>query len=708
MSYKVVIDLKNPNALIAMAIVSQNAENPYAVFCEYMKYCICSNTEDEMTLKQIKDAIGNEFGMRLPYNVAAKCIIELERSGFIQNNNHLIKRVGSFDIEEFDRNRAVYQSKEDSVINDLIVFAAKYGRSWTSEYAREQLVKVLDRKGLAYDIFLHGNESRENDERPEEFADELNCHLPDDEVCPNENDQDQPLYTDEYFAGKYVTNTISGTGDKRDYLLCVCEGIMLCVGTYQLPTNESEVATPQISGTEFFFDTRLLLRFVGCAGEAAIDAVKELVEMIQKYGGKISYYPQTLEEMQHAFDDAITSLENNSPPLDDEMRLFTTHKKNSIFILRAKKENLEKELSGSNIYLRQHESFTDEERIRFGFDQADLRQFMSRQLYWEPKTIENDACSLWETHMRRGGNYSQYFGTRDRLPVFVTQNSRLVGIAMGYRETRGNTYGISGWKHNRLPVITDIKLTCRLWSPASQSERLSLLYLTANAVAAQRPTKRYLDAVRDFAVELGKDVPAYSDIPLPSFFEDNISEAFLEKTGGLEENFNIGSFASTIDELAEWREKEQEEKTKSAIAERDEAKTDLCRQTSTIINGAVSASQRKFRFLKAIMWMLIHWPAIISVMFAGIASLVSALTGNWCIMFVALIPSVIKGLELFFSSLYVERKILQWTKPRIENSFERQVEKNLRGAEIPLKCSIIQGVKDNIKLWGEFIKMADK
>ena len=40
MQIMVVINMKNPNALIAMAQVAQNANNPYAAFCEYIKYCI--------------------------------------------------------------------------------------------------------------------------------------------------------------------------------------------------------------------------------------------------------------------------------------------------------------------------------------------------------------------------------------------------------------------------------------------------------------------------------------------------------------------------------------------------------------------------------------------------------------------------------------------------------------------------------------------
>ena len=50
MHFTVVIDMKNPNALIAMAQVAQNANNPYAAFCEYIKYCVFSTASSVVTL----------------------------------------------------------------------------------------------------------------------------------------------------------------------------------------------------------------------------------------------------------------------------------------------------------------------------------------------------------------------------------------------------------------------------------------------------------------------------------------------------------------------------------------------------------------------------------------------------------------------------------------------------------------------------------
>lgn len=700
-----VINVKNPNALIAMAFVSQNAGNPYLVFCEYIKYCIFVNAVDSMTLTEIRDAVASEFGLYIPYNIAVKCLSIIEEEGMITQVHHQIKRVGVFDTEAFDRERGIYKETENSLIDALIKFVAKYDREWSYEYAREQLIKVLDKNGLAYDIFIHGKSVGGNGAKTTVSQEEINELLPDEEAVECEDIEKQPMYSDSFYVGRFIEQTLLTDSIQKDYLQRICEGLMLCVGAYQLPSADVEATMPQIKNTRFFFDTRLLLRFVGCAGEAAVEAAKELVGLIQSRGGSISYYPQTLEEMNRAFDEAIRNLSHGYPPRDNEMRMYAAQIKNNTSVLRSKKANLEKELSSAKIYMRQHENFTDAERIHFGFERSDLQQYMEENLKWDSRTIENDAYSLWETHMHRRGDYSEYCGTQAQLPVFVTTNSRLIGIAIGYREARSSINGIYGWKPNRLPVITDIKLTCRLWVPTEQSERLSLLYLTANAVAAQRPTRRYLNTVRELAIELEKAVPEYSGIPLPSYFEDNVTDVLLEHTLGAEEKFNLGTFASSLAELSEWKANEQEKITKQVTAERDKAYSEFDQQTQDIIEGAMEENKSKFGLIEIVLRLILWWPAIVTLLFAGFSALVAYATGNWHVLWVVIIPMIMSGVEMFSSSMFIKKLLLKWLFPKLEIAFNKRITKNLRKAEMPYRDIIIQRVKEETILWAECAKI---
>lgn len=694
MQYKVVIDMQNPNALIAMAHVSTNANNPYMVFCEYVKYCIFVNASDTMTLSEIREAVSKEFGLYLPHNIALKCLSLVEQEGAISCTQHQIHRKGSFDTESFDRNRSEYRTIENAVLDALIKYVAQYGKVWTMDYAREQLIRVLDKNGLAYDIFLHRHPSQCSDSLPDTGISEMEEMLPDDEEAEAEDEATQPLFTDSFFVGKFIEDLLAGDTVQRDYLQKICEGLMICVGAYQLPSADTNASFPQISGTTFFFDTRLLLRFVGCAGDAAVAASRELVKLIQDAGGSICYFPHTMEEMQRAFDDAIYSLTNGYTPRDEEMRLYAASIRNNSAVLSVKKANLQGELSNAKIWLRQLESYSDNDRIRFGFDRNDLQQYMRRNLSWEQRTIENDAMSIWETHMRRQGDYREYCGTQDRLCVFVTNNSRLIAIALGYREERPYTTGIAGWKQNRLPVITDMRLTCRLWTPSTQSERLSLLYLSANAVAAQRPTRRYINSIRELAIQLKKQAPEYSGICLPEYFDDNVTDAILQNTLGQEEKLDIGTLASTIAELTEWKAKEQEDLTHKAQSERDKVAGDYNAQTASIIDGAVDEYSNKLGLLGILLNIALNWAAVVTILFVGISTGISLLIDSWHPLWIVAIPMLLGMIEVVTSSHFVEKRIMKWLLPQVEQRFTQKIEKTLRKAELPYKAEIIKGAID--------------
>ena len=707
MQFTVVINMRNPNALIAMAQVAQNANNPYEAFCEYIKYCVFSNVSSIMTLSEIRTAVGKEFGLYIPHNVLMKCLSYIQDEGVITFDIHQIKRIGSFDTEAFDRDRETYRATESAIIQALMQYASKYSREWTIEHTRELLIKALDRNGLAYDIFLYEGSSTNGAHQLTINECEMAEMLPDDEEIEPDDIATQPLFTDEYFVGKFIEETLAGDTIQKDYLMKICEGLMLCVGTYQLPTTDTNGRAPQINGTKFFFDTKLLLRFLGCASEAAVSAAAELVDLIQNAGGRIYYYPQTLQEMERAFENAAKSLSYGYPPADDEMRLYAIRIQNNPAIITAKKASLTSELANANIHLAPHETFTDNERIRFGFDQGDLQQYMRSNLPWDPQVIDNDALAIWETHMRRQGNYSEYCGTGAQLPVFVTTNSRLIGIALKFREDRSGTTALYGWKQNRLPVITDIRLTCRLWSPADHSERMSLLYLTANAVAAKRPTKRYLSSIREFAIQLGKQAPGYSEICLPAYFDDVVTDTILKHTMGEEEKLDINSFATSIAELSEWKAKEQEEITNQVIAERDGVSDELKNQTQSIIDGAVESGRKLLGWRKPALWLIVKWPVTVTVIFSAITAGISLIIGNWHPMWAIALPTVLKIIETCSASNFVGKPLAKWLLPKIDESISKRISKELRKAERPYEYTIIRQIKEQTELWVECKKISE-
>ena len=700
MSYMVVIIMSNKNALIAMAHVSENAHNPYYVFCEYIKYCIFTCYKNTITIKEARDAVKEEFGIYMPHNVFIYCLDLIAKEGLIAQDKNQILKTGNFDISGFEKTRSSFRDTEKSLIDELLKYVSKYGLDWDYDKAREQLIKVLD-NGLAYEIFIH-----EKDVSQEKINDALELQIESDQNLSEETEdiKSQPLYSDSSYVGRFICQILSRDNPVKEYLLRVCEGLMISIGANQLPSAGKNHTLPQIKGTEFFFDTRLLLRYIGCASDAAVKATRELVGMIQNAGGKIYYYPQTFTEMKLALDDAILYKSNKTAYIDYEMRIYAQDKNPTV--ISAKKASLEEELSKSNIYLKPLGDYSEKDRIRFGFDFSDWQQYLKRNLSWDPKVIENDALSIWETHMNRQGNYQDYCGTKKRLCVFVTNNSRLVSASMKYKEDRPNVKNISCWRTNRLPVITDIRLTCRLWSPAEQCERMALLYLTSNAVAAQRPTKRYVNEMRNLVSQISTEAPEYADICLSQYFDDNVTELFLEKNHGKESEFNVGNLASSIEELAEFKAIEEQKRTKEyekklKESERSRLKTngELIKQKEKIIESAVNANKNTLGVIsKLILTLVMNWSIIIGTLFAGTTAIVSLIFEQWSILFIIIIPVVLYIVENIFTSKIIKKKLLSKLYRKIINSYKKKIRENIRDVEKPYEQDIINKAIENTDL----------
>lgn len=702
MTLEVMIQMQNPNALIAMAQVSSSSNNPYSVFCEYIKYCMAIHPTELITITELVKSVRDQFGIHLLYNVTLQCMQILSKLGYASIQDKCYHREGDFDIKAFENERDNYRNIENTLISGLIEYGNRYNHSWTTVEARKLLISVLDRKGIAFDIFL-------KKDVPEEITDAELFEMEDTEITEDddiENDNsrmeqinNQPIYEDSFFVGRFIQETLNTQGSMRDYLIKVCQGMMLCSAAYQLPSSDSGIVFDLIADTSFFFDTKLLLRFLGCAGQAAVDAAKELVDLIQTNGGKIYYYPQTLEEMNRAFEKAIRSLQRNHPPHDEDMRLFALKHQNSIDVLSSKKTTIEKELSLHNIFKRANETFEEKSRLQFGFDRLDLQQYIQTHLSWEPKTVENDALAIWETHMKRSGNYSEYCGTKDKLPVFVTTNTKLIGIVLSYKEDRANTTNIHAWKPNRLPIISDVRLTCRLWNPSIGQERLPVLYLTANAVAAQRPTQRYINRIKDVVEQIQKSTPEYSSICLAAYFDDKVTDTILSATVGLEENFEIDKLASTLDEVIESKAREQEKETEKYKQKYDALVYEKEVLRKNTIEGAVSSHVDHLGIKGVFLWLTLHWDAIFMCAFLIISTLTSfldkLLTG--ALLFIVLLG--IQSIEKFALSSWLKKKTLNWVLNSTKETYKNKISKNLRGNELNFKDEIISQCIEKTKLF---------
>ena len=197
MSLEVIIDMSNPNALVAIAYVSENANNPYYAFCEYIKYCMTCHSSPTMMIKEVKSAVQDEFGICLPNSIILRCAELLRTEGFlyVDKATHALIRKQSFDTNAFDERRKSFVDIEKVVIDELIAYALSFGRMWTRDEARSNLIKVLDADGLAFDIFSR------------------TLHPQSTEVVTQDTLE---LYPNSMFVGKFISKQIESNTEKDD------------------------------------------------------------------------------------------------------------------------------------------------------------------------------------------------------------------------------------------------------------------------------------------------------------------------------------------------------------------------------------------------------------------------------------------------------------------------------------------------------------
>ena len=680
------IDMKNKNALITMAHVSENADNPYFVFCEFIKYCIHKETSKEMQVDELRRSVGNELGINIPQNIINQCIQFLIDENAVSIINHKVKLIGEFDSDRFSSLQFQYMETERNVVLSLVDFAKKNKKDWSYDYAREQLLYVLDNDCLAFDIL---NGVKQNQIIDNDAVEEMEL----------EDNQSSPLFTDRYIVGRFIHDLQEKDNIGFSYLRKVCEGLMICIGTYQLQSTNMSLL-PQIKGTQFYFDTRLLLRALGCAGQAAVEGVNELIVMIQEGGGGIFYFPQTLEEMERAFDDALTSIEHGRIILDEEMRLFISNTKNAKTLLKVIRSTIREKLSEKKIYYRSLESYSDKDRITYGFPLIELETYMKSHLSWKLKTIENDALSIWEIHMRRRGNYRDYCGTSDCLPVFVTHNPRLISIILSFAKDNKSIKNISQWRPHRLPVITDLRLTCRLWNPSRQAERISLLRLTANVYAAQRPSPGYVKKITELVPQIDQFSPDLTTISISEYLDDQIKNRIFDRIDGNDDSMNLSLLVCTMEEALSLRLNESEEKmqekeieNKSLKEDIDEERKDKRELIARIIDEAVEKNKNHIGFKNRIkLYACLHWEVIVSVMFCIISTVVGIITNDWNVFWLILVVAIIKLSEEISKSKFIQRRLIKRFKPQIEYRIRNKLKGHLSKLETEYYDEIVDKI----------------
>ena len=673
-----VICMGNPNALIALAYIKESA-SPFVTFCNYILYCLEMSPNKTLLHNELAKRVAEEFGLKLSPHMTRTCENILVKDGKIhqpaKSNRHFTINRSDFDVEKFNFERAELSKKEDLIISGLVTHMEKNGVTWTRDEARRHLTEFLVDGQNAARLFVDGA---------------VETQTASDGITPG------------WWVADYVCEVMEQSSVHAEYLNEVVRGLMIYVGAYQIRGSGSELSVNQhkLKGTDFFLDTKLLLRAMGYSWKFEVDAANELIKLIKDmYGGNICAFQHTIDEIESALHNTAECLRRGDIILNLEMRMFAAIEKFTADDFDLRKDNVHIALHELGVTVAPNEDWTDPDTRKHNLDHESLYKYIRREYpeWTSEQGIKNDVNAIVSTNIRRKGNYTLRYGGQQKLPVFITTNSTLIDAMRSYIETHGQEdVSAADWELRALPVVSDYMIMTRLWLPhADRLTAIPALTLARNAYAAQVPGLDFHKKLKDVIHETQRKHPNYNAYNLPETYARAYERKLTKNIQGDVTKITEDVVVSTFEELVALQAAEKNEQIEK-LNEKDSANMlTIKRQQQTIIQSAAKRYRNRVGYKRLVIQFFSQiW--IISAVVVGIIGLIPMFIMDslpsgyvWGVAVIAVILSSIKFIEKTLDRLILSDRPLSWAVFSAWKSYSIKVTSSLENEEKNLTREIL-------------------
>ena len=516
------ITMKCQNSLISLAYI-ETSKNPLQVFCNFILYLLLKAPNQTLRSDEIKEQLQFDFGISMPHQIISNCTRILERK---QEAVRLPRAAGykigntSFDIDSFENTRQRFAEHENKLLNSLVEFvSSQYKQKWNEEEAKKYLSNSLDREGYGTQLFLKKKL-------------ELEQHY----ISPS------------FYIGRYVDFIQRQTDSvEKTYLEEIIYGMMVLQGIRQTGDYQQN-RQQKFKGTVFYLDTKLVLRALGFSWKAQVEPVRETVRLLrEKYDAEMGIFQETRTEVQNALSIAGRAFQKHRLIADGELKLYCELNPSEARRLEDYADSLdallERELGIKAVIAIDK----DETKVkRYNIETTEIADYIEAECGWRRGAIDYDVKIIEQINIIREGDYSQAYGGKKKLPVFVTSNSKLAYTFREYISSKEDE--IQQWNPHNLPVISDNMLLYRIWLPfATEFAQLPSLALSRFAYAAQSEGVVFYEKLRNTAAELEQT----RNIDLVNTTEAarrKIEDILLRESGGDLDSVTDEVVAASLDE----------------------------------------------------------------------------------------------------------------------------------------------------------------
>lgn len=678
--------MNTENTLIALAYVKET-ENPLEVFCNYILICLLKAPEKKLRHDELCNTIEELFGIKMPHHMIKMFCRILEKQKKIcklpQGAGYLCQDE-SFDLNAFEEKKDQLSHKEWVIVNGLLNFAEDYNLPWTYDDAKRYLTDFLVVRENAVRIFSKN------------YIEEIERE----KYIPNE-----------WYVGKYVSHILECNDGRSEYLLDVVNGLMIYLGVYETKDYYQD-CTQKFKGTDFYLDTKLLLRVMGFSWKLEKESAQELVDLIQKdYGGNVCVFEHTIGELESALYTASECLAKDEAIIDSELRIYAELNNCSAYDLKLHSKSVRGIVNKLGFKITEAVEWNDDDIKKWNLDEEKIKNYIKeKHPKWKDRAIENDICAINYINILRKGDYSVKYGGRKKLPVFITTNTALVWRMREYINIYGEEdKGVAAWKTNALPIITDNMLMCRLWLPRAQANMtVPALTLARNAYAAQQVTPDFFEKMRKTAVDL-KEKHRIDVINISTVRKEKFEELLIKKTAGDIDEMTVDVLATSMDELIKLETVNLNETIEELKNQNSIQVVEIQKGRENAVKSAVERFRGKIGWKKIEIYLAANYWIIVAVAFAllGIGlgqvkglSIMGTIPGMGILY--AVLTVINKVLEKGFSRSSWGEVLLNKAVKNVWKGYSRKIKQGLLEFEKELEPEILRACIEEEKLLSKY------
>lgn len=421
---------------------------------------LISHRPDPVSDVAVRDHIRADFGLEIPERAIQVVLKRLSRKLPLTKKMGVYRITGELPDPRINAARADAHRHINAVVNGLREFSTSTGKP----------LKTNDEAVTAICAFL-----------TQFNVPCLRAYLRNTAIPTIESHQNAQIT----IVSKYVLALQNTDPERFESFLVVVKGHMLANA---LLCPDLQDAPKTYKGVTFYLDTPLLIRRLGLEGQAKLEAVKCLVELLCNLGGTVATFTHLREELEHVINGAAINIESPSRRSAIVMEARQSGMtKSDLLVLMGQIDDKLKDAGISVLG-------TPDYIANFQIDETAFEQALSDEVsYFNPQAKAYDIDSVRGVYVLRRGTSPS---TLERSKaILVTSNAGFSRAAFQYGQKHEESREVT-------TVVTDFSLANMAWLKAPLgAPTLPMTEVLAFSYAALQPSTELLEK---YLSEIGK------------------------------------------------------------------------------------------------------------------------------------------------------------------------------------------------------------